>query len=60
MGMKDEFGPRSSYQIVEKVTREHWYDQKTYARTDEGLSLGAGIVLPYSATIWSSITAVSI
>ncbi|HPI72386.1 MAG TPA: PorV/PorQ family protein [bacterium] len=48
MGMKDEFGPRSSYQIVEKVTRDHWYDQKTYARTDEGLSLGAGIVLPYS------------
>ena len=48
MGMMDDFGPRSSYQIVEKTTRDHWYAQKSYSRTDEGLSLGAGIVLPYS------------
>jgi hypothetical protein len=48
MGMKDDFGPRASYQIVEKTTREHWYDQMSYSRTDEGLSLGAGIVLPYN------------
>jgi len=46
-GVMDEFGPRESYQISEQVTREHWYDQKTYARTDEGMSVGAGIVIPY-------------
>ncbi len=46
-GIVDEFGPRESYQISEQVTREHWYDQKEYARTDEGMSVGAGIVIPY-------------
>jgi len=46
-GIKDTFGPRNSFQRIEGVTRAHWYDQKTYARTDEGLSLGAGIELPY-------------
>jgi hypothetical protein len=46
-GIMDDFGPRSSYQIVEKTTRDHWYAQKSYARTDEGLSLGAGIAIPY-------------
>ncbi len=48
MGVDDTFGPRNSYQRIENVTRDHWFDQKTYARTDEGLSLGAGIELPYS------------
>lgn len=48
MGMSDDYGPRSSYQIVEKTTRSHWYDQQSRPRTDEGLSLGAGIVVPYS------------
>jgi hypothetical protein len=26
---------------------EGWYDEKTYNRTDEGFTLGAGIELPY-------------
>jgi hypothetical protein len=47
-GLKDKFGPRNSYQRIENVTRDHWWDQKEYDRTDEGLSLGAGIELPYS------------
>jgi hypothetical protein len=46
-GIKDQFGPRNSFQRIEGVQRDHWWDQKTYARTDEGLSLGAGIELPY-------------
>lgn len=48
MGIRDAFGPRSSYQRIENVIRDHWYDQKEYARTDEGLSIGAGIEIPYN------------
>jgi len=48
-GIKDKFQPRSSYQRIENVTRDHWWDRKEYARTDEGISLGAGIELPYSS-----------
>lgn len=46
-GVMDKFGPRSSYQISEKVVREHWYDQKQYKRTDEGMTVGAGVIIPY-------------
>ncbi|HEX9974098.1 MAG TPA: PorV/PorQ family protein [bacterium] len=45
--IKDKFGARNSYQRIENVTRDHWWDQKEYARTDEGLSFGVGIQLPY-------------
>ena len=46
-GVTDEFGPLSSYQIVENEQRNHWWDQKTYNRTDEGISIGAGVEIPY-------------
>jgi len=46
-GILDKFGARNSFQRIEAVTRDHWWDQKQYARTDEGISIGAGIELPY-------------
>jgi len=46
-GVKDEFQDRSSYQRIENVTRAHWWNAEEYYRTDEGLSVGAGIEIPY-------------
>jgi len=46
-GVRDEFDDRVSYQRIEDVTRSHWWNPEEYYRTDEGLSVGAGIEIPY-------------
>jgi plastocyanin len=47
MGVTDKFQPRQSYQVSEQTWREHWWDRRESARTDEGISVGAGVVIPY-------------
>lgn len=46
-GVRDEFENRVSYQRIEDETREHWWNQEEHYRTDEGLSVGAGVEIPY-------------
>ncbi|MBN1348121.1 PorV/PorQ family protein [candidate division KSB1 bacterium] len=48
MGVTDEYDSRQSYQVSEQVYRKHWWDRETYSRTDEGMSVGAGVSIPYS------------
>ena len=47
IGVRDEFEDRVSYQRIEDETRSHWWDPEQHYRTDEGLSVGAGIEIPY-------------
>jgi hypothetical protein len=46
-GIRDEFDDRASYQRIEDQTRSHWWNSEEHYRTDEGLSVGAGIQIPY-------------
>ncbi len=46
-GVRDKFEDRVSYQRIEGVTRSHWYDSEEYYRTDEGVSVGAGVEIHY-------------
>jgi hypothetical protein len=46
-GVSDEFLDRNVYYPDESVDRSSWIDKQSYKRTDEGLSIGAGLVLPY-------------
>ncbi|MDZ7332885.1 MAG: PorV/PorQ family protein [candidate division KSB1 bacterium] len=48
MGTQDQFLSRSVYYPNEKVYRDSWLSKQTYNRTDEGISLGAGLDVPYS------------
>ncbi len=47
-GTQDEFLSRNVYYSNEKVGRDSWLSKQTYNRTDEGLSVGAGLDIPYS------------
>ncbi len=47
-GTQDEYLSRSVYYPNEKVSRDSWLSKQTYNRTDEGMSVGAGIDIPYS------------
>lgn len=47
-GVRDEYEDRGSYQRVENVNRAHWWNPEEHYRTDEGLSVGAGIQIPYN------------
>ncbi|MFZ5517531.1 MAG: PorV/PorQ family protein [Candidatus Zhuqueibacterota bacterium] len=46
-GIQDEFMGRDVYYNNEAVTRTSWLSKQSYNRTDEGLSIGAGIEIPY-------------
>jgi len=46
-GIQDEFMGRDVYYNTEAVTRTSWLNRQSYNRTDEGLSIGAGIEIPY-------------
>ena len=48
MGVQDEYLAREVYYPAEEVTRSQWFNKQTYNRTDEGLSLGVGVVVPYN------------
>ncbi|HNR67464.1 MAG TPA: PorV/PorQ family protein [bacterium] len=47
-GIRDEYTPYSSHQQIEDVYRDHWWNKAERNRTDEGISFGAGLVVPYS------------
>ncbi|MBN1540702.1 PorV/PorQ family protein [candidate division KSB1 bacterium] len=47
LGMTDEFTPYESYQLSEGIFRDHWWNKARRDRTDEGISFGAGIDIPY-------------
>jgi len=46
-GVRDEFDDRVTYQRIEDEYRSRWWNPQESYRTDEGLSLGAGIEIPY-------------
>jgi len=46
-GVADEFLGRDVYYATEEVTRSSWLDKQSYNRTDEGVSIGAGLEIPY-------------
>lgn len=48
MGTQDEFLSRSVYYPNERVSRDSWLSKQSYNRTDEGISIGAGLDVPYS------------
>ena len=47
-GIQDEYLDRNVYYTDEAVNRPSWMSKQSYNRTDEGLSLGAGLDIPYS------------
>lgn len=46
-GITDEFLNRNVYYPTEAVNRASWLNKQTYKRTDEGMSIGAGLEIPY-------------
>lgn len=47
-GIQDKYLDRNVYYTDEAVNRSSWLDQQSYNRTDEGMSIGAGLDIPYS------------
>jgi hypothetical protein len=47
-GVQDEYLDRNVYYTDEAVNRASWLSKQSYNRTDEGLSFGAGLDIPYS------------
>ncbi|NOY58242.1 MAG: PorV/PorQ family protein [Calditrichaeota bacterium] len=46
-GVSDKYLNRDVYYPNENKTRASWLDKQTYKRTDEGMSVGAGLEIPY-------------
>ncbi len=46
-GATDEYLERDVNYINEGVTRSSWLNKQSYNRTDEGMSFGAGLEIPY-------------
>lgn len=46
-GVEDEYLDRNVAYPEEGVNRASWLDKQSYNRTDEGMSIGAGLELPY-------------
>ncbi|NOZ60295.1 MAG: PorV/PorQ family protein [Calditrichaeota bacterium] len=45
--VKDEYLNRDVYYPTEATTRPSWLSKQSYNRTDEGMSIGAGLEIPY-------------